>query len=58
MLNQAHEIRLYDVTYHAFEVRMCQYHGRGGAVAVGVSTASEAERAQDRDVLSHAVQQS
>jgi len=30
MLNQAHEIRLYDVTYHAFEVRMCQYHGRGG----------------------------
>jgi len=29
-----------------------------GAVAVGVSTASEAERAQDRDVISHAVQQS
>ena len=37
---------LYDVTYHAFEVRIDDmYHGRGGAVAVGVSAACEAERA-------------
>ena len=38
--------RLYDITYHVFEVRIdATYHGRGGAVAVGVSAACEAERA-------------
>jgi len=37
---------LYDVTYHAFEVRIDDmYHGRGGAVAVGVSAARQVERA-------------
>jgi len=39
-------VGLYDVTYHAFEVRVDDmYHGRGGAVVVGVSAACEAERA-------------
>ena len=48
--------RLYDITYHAFEVRIgAMYHGRGGAMAVGVSAACEAQRVYDRDVLSHAL---
>ena len=39
-------VGLYDITYHVFEVRIdATYHGRGGAVAVGVSAACEAERA-------------
>ena len=38
--------RLYDITYHVFEVRIdTTYHGWVGAVAVGVSAACEAERA-------------
>ena len=46
---------LYDITYHVFEVRIdATYHGRGGAVTVGVSAACEAERAYgDRDGVSH-----
>ena len=40
------DIWLYDITYHVFEARIdATYHGRGGAVAVGVAAACKAERA-------------
>ena len=38
-------IQSYDIMYQVFEVRIkATYHGRGGAVALGVSAACKAER--------------
>jgi len=42
--------------YHALEVQIDDmYHGRQGAVAVGMSAARQVERVYDRDGLSHAM---